>query len=543
MSVRVILQSRMSSSRLPGKAMLNLAGRPVVVLAAQRAASTGLDVMVATSDQPEDDPIADAVDAAGVRLFRGSLDDPLRRFAGATEDLGDDDLVVRLTADNIVPDGLFVEDLVRTMRASGEAYIRVAVETIYGVGAEVFTVGLLRAADAEATEDYDREHVTPWIRRRTNDMTHPLTSERRIRCTIDTLTDYTVACTVVRDLEDPTTVPWDQMLAAFGDAGGALPDRVRVTAENAIGQGPWLLGAVQLGVSYGAANTTGRPVGSQASRMLQLAAAGGVTHVDTARAYGDSEARIGQSLAHGLSERIGVVTKIRPLDDVPDDAPAAWASAAVESSVAESLRQLRSSRVSALLLHRWADWKRGGGAVADRLARLRDERITTAIGASLSTPDELLEALADDRVGYVQLPFNALDRRWLAPQVQDALAARPDVIVTVRSVFLQGLLVGGDSVPWPANAGLDASEVRAGIARLVDELGRQGPVDLCVAYARGHAFVTSVVLGAETVEQVRGQAELMSRPPLTADEIARVHEVLPAGPETLVDPSRWTMAS
>lgn len=542
MSVRVILQSRMSSSRLPGKAMLTLAQRPAVVLAAQRAASTGLDVMVATSDQPEDDPIADAVEAAGVRVFRGSLDDPLQRFARATDDLGDDDLVVRLTADNIVPDGVFIEDLVRTMRASGEAYIRVAVEAIYGVGAEVFTVGLLRAADRAATEDFDREHVTPWIRRRTSDLTHALTSERRIRCTIDTLTDYTVACAAVRAFDDPTRVPWDEMLAEFARAGGALPDRVRVTAENSIGQGSWLLGAVQLGVSYGAANTTGQPAGSQASRMLQIAAASGVTHIDTARAYGDSESRIGQSLVHGLSERIGVVTKIRPLDDVADDASEAWASAAVEASVAESLRQLRSSRVSALLVHRWADWKRGGGAVADRLARLRDERVTTAIGASLSTPEELLEALADERVGYVQLPFNALDRRWLAEPVQQALAARPDVIVTVRSVFLQGLLVTGEETRWPDNAGVDPSAVRAAIASLVDELGREDAVDLCLAYARGHEFVTSVVLGAETVEQVQGQAHLMSRPPLTATEIERVHEVLPEGPETLVDPSRWTMA-
>lgn len=125
MPTRVILQSRLSSSRLPGKALLTVAGQPVVALAARRAGNTGLDVVVATSDQPEDDAIADALAETGVAVFRGSLHDPLRRFFDATVDLADEDLVVRLTGDNIVPDGRFVQQMIDDMRAAGEQYIRV----------------------------------------------------------------------------------------------------------------------------------------------------------------------------------------------------------------------------------------------------------------------------------------------------------------------------------------------------------------------------------------------------------------------------------
>src|SRR6187200_14786 len=106
--VRVVLQSRLSSTRLPGKAMLTVAGRPMVVLAAQRAATTGAEVVVATSDRPEDDLIAETVAAAGISVARGPLDDPLRRFTIAVTDLDDQDVVVRLTADNVVPDGSLV---------------------------------------------------------------------------------------------------------------------------------------------------------------------------------------------------------------------------------------------------------------------------------------------------------------------------------------------------------------------------------------------------------------------------------------------------
>ena len=102
-----------------------------------------------------------------------------------------------------------------------------------------------------------------------------------------------------------------------------------------------------------------------AGQLLATAADHGVTHLDTARAYGVSEAQIGRALAHGLSERLGVVTKVRPLDDVPVEADPALAREAVRASGSESLRRLRTDSVAALLLHRWADWARGGGAVAD----------------------------------------------------------------------------------------------------------------------------------------------------------------------------------
>lgn len=543
MAVRILIQSRLSSTRMPAKALLSLAGRPVAVLAAQRAGNSGLPVVIATSDQPEDDAIAAAATANGVEVFRGSLHDPLMRFHRATSDLTDDDVVVRLTADNVVPDGPFVEALIARMRDEGQEYVRVAAATPYGLGAEAFTVRILREAYESSSDAYDHEHVTPWIRRHTDDLEFmpPLRSEavKRLRCTIDTLRDYTVAEAAMRDVADPVGASWLDLLDAWVAEGGMRPAALPGTHPNPIAQGPWVLGAVQLGVPYGAANTTGVPDLAEAARMLDAAAVLGVTHVDTARAYGESEARIGQSLAHGLSERIGVVTKVRPLDEIPNDGEPAWARMAVQQSVEASLRRLQSSRVSALLLHRYADWVRGSGGVREAMLELREQGVTELVGVSLSTPRELKLALDDPEIGYVQMPFNALDRRWLAPDVQAALRARTDVIVTVRSVFLQGLLVAGSAGRWPANADCDPREVTRAIDQLVAELGRSSAADLCVAYARGHVWVTSVVLGADTRWQVQEQSELMNETPLSAAQIERVHEVLPSGSDELVDPSRW----
>ncbi len=539
MRIRVVMQCRLTSSRLPGKAMLTLAGRPLVALAAGRAANTGHDVVVATSTEAEDDVIANGCAAQGIRTFRGSLDDPLDRFAAATTDLDDGDLVVRLTGDNCVIDGTFVAAMAAALVDGGAAYSRVADGYPHGLGCEVFTVSALRDAAARATDAYDREHVTPWLRRTHGDTEFaPSLDEelRGVRCTIDTLEDYVYAVRAWgRVGGDPLAARWRDLLREWSrdrPAARSLPARA-----NAIGQGPWVLGTVQLGGDYGAANTTGQPPLGVAREILREAARLGVTHLDTAAAYGTSEERVGTALAQGAGPGLAVVTKVRPLDDVPLDADPAVASGAVGECVERSLRRLRAGSVDGLLVHRWADWQRGGGEVARRLDALRQAGTARVVGASLSTPEELLEALADERVGYVQLPFNLLDRRWTTSQVTEALAARPDVVVTVRSVFLQGILASA-TARWPANDGT-AATVRGALDDVVRDLGRSGSADLALAYVRSFDWVTSVVLGAETPDQVRDQGELLGAAPLTAQERTVVHDRLAPGSPVLVDPSQW----
>lgn len=540
---RVVIQSRLNSSRLPAKAMLTLGGLPAVVLVARRAANTGADVVVATSTEDDDDTIAAALARYGIPCFRGSLADTLGRFVGATADLQIDDVVVRLTADNCLPDGSFVDDLVASMRDRGVDYLRVTTDSPYGLGAEAFTVAILRRADVEAVAASDREHVTPWMRRVAGDAqftpTNLTANAAHLRCTVDSYDDFVVADRALRRAcGDPVLTPWRALLPFWAAEGGStLP--LPVKRHNLIGQGPWLLGTVQLGLLYGAANQSGLPDAQSALRTLRRATSAGVTHVDTARAYGASEVRIGQVLRNGLSERVGVVTKIRPLDNLGANASGGRTRAALRSSLHESLRHLKIDRLDALLVHRWSDWGRGNGAAAEELCAIRDAGTATVVGASLSTPEELLAALSDERVGYLQLPFNVLDRRWLEPDVRAALAARPDVIITVRSVFLQGLLVAGAGARWPTIAGVDPPEIERQIADAVEELGREGAADLCIAYVLGHEFVTSVVLGADTPEQVTEHGRLMRRAPLTASEVARVNEMVTPVSGRLLDPSRW----
>ncbi|MEV4344105.1 aldo/keto reductase [Actinoplanes sp. NPDC049596] len=299
-------------------------------------------------------------------------------------------------------------------------------------------------------------------------------------------------------------------------AGPVVPIRARGSYR----QSALVLGTAQLGGAYGIANRTGVPDDDATARMLATARELGVTHLDTARAYGDSERRIGAALGDlGLK----VITKIAP-------------GGAVRDSVAVSREALRVAGPLTILLHRAADVP---GAWAD-LRRCLETGEADRVGVSVQSPDELRRVLELPDLGYVQLPCNILDRRWLAGDLTAALAERPELVVTVRSAYLQGLLAAGSGVTWPHYPDEQRDSVVSILDGLATELGREGRIDLCLAYLLSLPWVTSLVVGAETEDQLRRNADLAGRKPLTGAEREQVLRALPEMPVELLDPSRWS---
>lgn len=192
-----ILQARMSSSRLPGKVMRPLAGRPMIERQLERLRSCmGMKLVVATSDQPSDDPLAEHLQAIGVDVFRGPLDDVLGRFAGAAQAFGVQGDVIRLTADCPLADPDVIDACVRLRADRGVDYASNAQRRTYarGLDVEVFTLDALLTADREATDPYDREHVTPYLYRNPGrftlaELVQPR-DESHLRWTVDTPDDF-----------------------------------------------------------------------------------------------------------------------------------------------------------------------------------------------------------------------------------------------------------------------------------------------------------------------------------------------------------------
>src|SRR4051812_2898516 len=103
---RVVIQARMGSTRLHGKIMADLAGRPMLAHIVRRLQATAeyvpgaWEVVVATSTDPADDLTEHLCQTLGVPCVRGSQDDVLARYLAATTDLADNDVILRATADN-----------------------------------------------------------------------------------------------------------------------------------------------------------------------------------------------------------------------------------------------------------------------------------------------------------------------------------------------------------------------------------------------------------------------------------------------------------
>ncbi len=165
-----IIQARMSSSRLPGKVLEDIAGQPMLVRVLERArrAKTVDDVMVATTTDPSDDPIEAMCRERGYPWYRGSMFDVLDRYYGAAR-LARADMIVRVTADCPVIDPAVIDQVVQAFHAQSADFACNRLPPPWkrtwpiGLDTEVCSFAGLERAWKEAGLPYEREHVMPFF--------------------------------------------------------------------------------------------------------------------------------------------------------------------------------------------------------------------------------------------------------------------------------------------------------------------------------------------------------------------------------------------
>jgi spore coat polysaccharide biosynthesis protein SpsF (cytidylyltransferase family) len=172
MALRVlaVVQARLGSTRLPGKALADIAGRPMVAhVIARIAAAPGVDeVVLATTSSPADAALAEFARSAGIACVRGSVDDVLDRFWSVARAHPTADAIVRVTGDCPLLDpamsGRVVGEFLRT---PGADYASNVHPPSYpdGLDTEVISRDALERAWRESSpaSTRDREHVTPYI--------------------------------------------------------------------------------------------------------------------------------------------------------------------------------------------------------------------------------------------------------------------------------------------------------------------------------------------------------------------------------------------
>ncbi|MEM6569725.1 MAG: NTP transferase domain-containing protein [Planctomycetota bacterium] len=232
----IVVQARMRSTRLPGKVLLDIGGRPVldVLVERLRRIERADLVVIATTRDAADDRLADFAAAHDLVCVRGSEDDVLSRFMLAAREARAG-VIVRVTSDCPLIDPADIDRLLAELAGAPELeFIRNQAgeeRTIpRGLDVEILTRSALERADAEATEPLDREHVMPYLYRepgrfRTRVSPPPGPDLSHLRLTIDTPEDLALVDRVVTELGPDASV---DEVAAFLEAH---PDVARLNAS------------------------------------------------------------------------------------------------------------------------------------------------------------------------------------------------------------------------------------------------------------------------------------------------------------------------
>jgi aryl-alcohol dehydrogenase-like predicted oxidoreductase len=291
------------------------------------------------------------------------------------------------------------------------------------------------------------------------------------------------------------------------------------------------LGTVALGVDYGIAapGEFGRPAEAEAIRLVQSALDRGITLIDTAPAYGESERIVGR--AAGRDRRAIIATKVNPQSAIHNPQPA------IRNSLESSLRALDREVLDIVQIHNATREMIDEGAVTDALLDAQRRGLVRVLGASVYGEDAARAVIATGAYGVLQVALNALDQRMLGDVLP--AAGRAGIGVIVRSAFLKGALT--PKAQWlPEPLG----DLRAAAVRARDLLADGSWDRLPVAAMRfclSVPGVGSVLTGARTVDELAEAIAAEAEGPFDAVMMRRAAE-LALDDERLLNPSYWPVA-
>lgn len=209
----------MGSSRLPGKVMKKVHNYVLIELLLKRLSRSQYlnQIIVATTDDPEDDSFASYLSENRVVLYRGSSEDVLRRFYDcATEAKAD--IVVRITGDCPLVDARVVDAIILKFLDNKVDYVSNTLVPTFpdGLDVEVFSYQSLKYANQNAARQYDREHVTPYLKNSSNitKQNYALAEDlSHLRWTVDERIDLTVITQILELFDDPYSFEWSDVVS------------------------------------------------------------------------------------------------------------------------------------------------------------------------------------------------------------------------------------------------------------------------------------------------------------------------------------------
>ena len=290
------------------------------------------------------------------------------------------------------------------------------------------------------------------------------------------------------------------------------------------------LGTVQLGLDYGVANHSGKPVSSECEQLLNYGIQKGINCLDTARAYGDSEKIIGNFIKKFDIRDLNVISKIK--SDV--------LTLPFEESVkyiTQSIHNLSLQSLFALLLHDSKLLYHWNDKLEELIVQFKKNGLFRYFGVSIYSNNEFELALQCENVDIIQVPFNIFDQRvinnnWLEK------AAQKNVLICIRSVFLQGLLLmEQEDVPQKLSF---TKQYLLDIDNICEDLAIT-KLQLLFSYVNLLAKDSVILFGCDSLEQVKNNISIFENELIELDResLERIYKKFSHLNEKVYNPMCW----
>ncbi|NQY62761.1 MAG: aldo/keto reductase [Alteromonadaceae bacterium] len=281
------------------------------------------------------------------------------------------------------------------------------------------------------------------------------------------------------------------------------------------------LGTAQFGLNYGISNQQGQVALSEIEKILLFAKSVGITTLDTASAYGESENILGKL---SISQDFDIVSKISALKEDEKN---------IAAYLTNSLHSLNSKQLNAVMFHNADDLLTSPYAKQRFLDLIQQKKQgkVKKIGVSVYTPEQVNLCLKYYPIDIVQLPLNCLDQRFIKSGCLTTLA-KANVEIHCRSVFLQGLLL-------MVNETLDDFFIPyLSYLKQFWQMAQKNNLSLlslALSIASKQTEVNKIVVGCCTVTQLEEIVKAYE----TAENFSGDHSILACNNDKLIIPSNW----
>ncbi len=269
------------------------------------------------------------------------------------------------------------------------------------------------------------------------------------------------------------------------------------------------LGTVQLGMNYGIANDMGQPDSRQSNAMLDCALKNGITSLDTARAYGTSEEVLGRFFKEYKPDPMPFITT-KALRYLPENATDKDVEKTIFEDVEASLENLGVKKIDCLMIHHAPYLGTNEKIISRVMDRLIKENYISMAGVSIYTEEDLENMFRNDIYQATQIPMSLFDQALINDGYLDRMKEK-GIVVFVRSVFLQGLFFMDPAKFTDPHLAEYATPALNKLREFCERCG-MSIAEFAISFIRDVPGVTSLVLGADTEEQIIQNIGYMNAP-------------------------------